>query len=160
MVSFSALFNEKRAENIKLDSIGKVTGQDNCRIWSALMTIILNGIKASEVVVQGVSPADDANQTENDAYDHHCHTVLTIFIQGVSQNILEKIVELEHPHLTWTWICTEYYRDSAFTLVSQILNLVSLATQYFGTNLPGFKSKFESQRLHLRKLLKASSDSY
>ena len=40
------------------------------------------------------------------------------------------------------------------------MNLVSLPTQYFGTDLRGFISKFESQWLHLTKLSKASSDSY
>jgi len=113
-----------------------------------------------EVVVDGVSPADNAEQTEMDAFEQLKHTASTIFIQVVSQDILEKIVELEDPHLMWTWLCTEYYRDSAFALVSQIMNLVSLPTQYSGTDLPGFISEFESQWLHLTKLSKASSDSY
>jgi len=60
----------------------------------------------------------------------------------------------------WTWLCTEYYRDSAFALVSQIMNLVTLPIQYSGSDLPGFISKFESQWLNLAKLSKASSNSY
>jgi len=60
----------------------------------------------------------------------------------------------------WTWLRTEYCRDSAFALVSQIMNLVSLPTQYSGTDLPVFISKFESQWLHLTKRSKASSNSY
>jgi len=60
----------------------------------------------------------------------------------------------------WTWLRTEYYRDSAFAYVSQIMNLVSLPSQYSGTDLPGFISKFESQWLHVTQLSKASSDSY
>ena len=124
------------------------------------MNIVLKGIKAYEVVVDGVSPADGAEQTKVDAYEHLKHTASTIFIQVVSEDILEKIVELEDPHLMWTWLRTEYYRDSAFALVSQIMNLVSLPTQYSGTDSPGFISKFESQWLHLTKLSKASSNSY
>jgi len=124
------------------------------------MNIVLKGIKAYEVVVDGVSPADDADQTEMDPFKHLKHTASTIFIQVVSQDILEKIFKLKDPHLMWTWLRTEYYRDSAFALVSQIMNLVSLPTQYSGTDLPRFKSKFESQWLHLMKLSKASSDSY
>ena len=160
MFSFSARVDKKTPLNVKLDSIGKLTGQDNYRIWSASKTIVLKGINAYQVVVDGVSPADDADQTEIDAFEHLKHTASTIFIQVVSQDILEKIVELEDPNLMWTWLCTEYYRDSAFALVSQIINLVSLPTQYSGTDLPGFLSKFESQWLHLTKLSKASSDSY
>jgi len=158
--SFSTQVDKKTPVNVKLDSIGKLTGQENYRIWSPSMNIVLKGIKAYEVVVDGVSPADGAEQTEIDAYEHLKHTESTIFIQVVSQDILEKIDKLEDPHLMWTWLCTEYYRDSAFALVSQIMNLVSLPTQYSGTDLAGFISKFESQWLHLTKLSKASSDSY
>jgi hypothetical protein len=112
------------------------------------------------MVVDGLVPAEGANATEVDAYDHLCHTASTIFIQVVSQDILEKIVELEKPNLMWTWLCTEYYRESACALVSQIMNLVSLPTQYSGNNLSEFISKFESQWLHLTKLSKGSLDSY
>jgi len=63
------------------------------------MTIILKGIKAYEVVVDGVVPAEGADATEVDAYDHLCRTASTIFIQVVSQDILEKIVDLEKPNL-------------------------------------------------------------
>jgi len=108
------------------------------------MNIVLKGIKAYEVVVDGESRAEDADQTEMDAFEHLEHTASTIFIQVVSQDILEKIVELEDHHLMWTWLRTEYYRDSAFALVSQIMNLVSLPTEYSGTDLLGFMSKFES----------------
>jgi len=93
------------------------------------MIIVLKGINASQAVVDGVSPADDADQTEEDAFEHLKHTVLTIFIQVVSQDIVKKIVELEVPDLMCTWLRTEYYRDLAFLRVSQIMNLASLPTQ-------------------------------
>jgi len=124
------------------------------------MNIVLKGIEAYEVVVDGVTPADDADHTEKDAFENLKHTASTIFLLAVSDDILEKIVRLECPHLMWTCLRTEYYRDSAFALVSQIMNLVSLPTQYSGTHLPGFICKFDSQWLHLRKLLKVSSDPY
>jgi hypothetical protein len=56
--SFSTRVDKKTPVNVKLDSISKLTGQENYRIWSALMTIILKGIKAYEVVVDGVVPAE------------------------------------------------------------------------------------------------------
>jgi len=158
--SFSARVDKKTPVNVKLDSLCNLTGQENYRIWSALMTIIFKGIKAYEVVVDGVVPAEGADATEVDAYDHLCHTVLTIFIQVVSQDILEKIVKVEKPNLMWTWLRTEYYRDSAYAPVSQIMNLVSVPTQYSGNNLSEFISKFESQWLHLTKLSKGSTDLY
>jgi len=158
--SLSTRVDKKTPVNVKLDSIAKLTGQENYRIWSASMTIIRKGIKAHEVVVDGVVPAEGADATEVDAYDHLCHTALTIFIQVVSQDILERIVQLEKPNLMWTWLWTEYYRDSAYSRVSQIMNLVSLPTQHSGSNLSEFISKFESQWLHLTKLSIGSFDSY
>jgi hypothetical protein len=107
--SFSTRVDQKTPINVKLDSTGKPKGQENCRIWSTSMAIILKGIKAYEVVVDGVVPAEGADATEVDAYDHLCHTTSTIFIQVVSQDILEKIVELQKPNLMWTWLRTEYY---------------------------------------------------
>jgi len=128
MFSFLAQVNKTTQVKVKLDNIGKLTGQENYWIWSASMTVILKGIKAYKIVVDGVSPAEDADNTEVDVYDHLCHTASTIIIKVVSQDILEKIVELEKPHLMWTWLCTIYYGDSAYALVSQIRNLVSLPT--------------------------------
>jgi len=158
--SFSTRVDKKTPINVKLDSISKLMGQENYRMWSASMTIIPKGIKESAVVVDGVVPTEGADPTEVDAYDHLCHTASTIIIQVVSQDILEKIVELEKPILMWTWLRTEYYRDSSYALVSQPMNLVSQPIQYSGNNLSDFISKFESQSLHLTKLSKGSSDSY
>jgi len=158
MFSFSARVDKKTPVNVKLHSIAKLTGQENYRIWSASMNIVLRGIKAHDIVVDGVTPAEDADSTETDAFEYHEHTASTVFILAVSQDILEKIVKLEEPHLMWTWLHTEYYRNSAYALVSQIMNLVSLPTQYSDSDLPGIISKFESQWLHLMKLSIASSD--
>jgi len=124
------------------------------------MTKILKEIKAYETVVDGVTPAEDADATEVEAFDYLCHTASTIFIHVVLQDNLEKIVELEKPHLMWTWLRTKYYRDSAYALVSQIMRLVSLSTHYSRSGLSDFTTNFKSQLLHLTKLLKGSSDLY
>jgi len=121
--SFSTRVDKKTPVNVKLDSTGKLTGQEDYRIWSASVTKILKGIKAYKVVVDGIVPAEGADATQVDAYDLFCHTVSTIFIQLVSQDIFQKIVDLEKPNLMWTCLRTEYYRDSAYGLVSQIMNL-------------------------------------
>ena len=49
--------------------------------------MILKGIKPYEIVVDAMSPASGADITGVDAYNHHCHTMLTIFIQQVCQHI-------------------------------------------------------------------------
>jgi len=74
-----------------------------------LINIILRGIKAYEIVLDGVISAEDADNTEVDAFKLLKHTASTISIQLGSQDILGAIVKLEDPRLTWTWLCTEYY---------------------------------------------------
>ena len=95
------------------------------------------------------------------AYEHLCYQAQTIFIQVVSSNILEKIVELGSPHKMWTWLRTEYYRDTAYAFVYQITNLTSLSSSYINSDcLASFISKFESVWLKLQKLVRASKDTY
>jgi len=148
--SFSTRVDEMTPVDVKLYSIGKLTGLENYRIWSALMTIILNGIQAYEGVIDGVVPTEGADATEVDAYNHLCHTASTIFIQVVSQDILEKIVELEKPNLMWTWLRTEYYRDSAYALVCPIMNPVWLPC----------KDAYASMRLHKDMVAHVDSSDY
>jgi len=97
--SFSTRVDKETPVYVQLDTIGKLTVLENCRGWSASMTLILQGIKAYEVVVDGVVPAEEADATEVRAYDQLCHTASTIFIQVVTQVIMEKIVEREKPNL-------------------------------------------------------------
>jgi hypothetical protein len=104
---FSAHVNKKTPVNVMLDDIGKLTGQDNYLICSASMTIFLKGIEPSKILVDGVSPAEDADATVVNAYDYLCHTASTVFIQGVLEDLLQKIVELEKSQLVLTWLRTE-----------------------------------------------------
>jgi hypothetical protein len=61
------------------------------------MTIILKGIKAYEIVVDGVSPAEDAHTSEIDDYNHVYRTASGISIQAALHDIFKKIVELKTP---------------------------------------------------------------
>jgi len=158
--SFSTRANMETPVNVKFDCSGKHSGQDNYRIWSASLAIIPKDILAYEVVVDGLSPAENADHTEVDAYINLCYSGSIIIIQVVSYVILEKIVQLGNPHLMWTWLRTKYYSDSAFALVPQIMNIVSRPTQYSVNNLSGVISNMRLQSLHLTKLSKAFFDSY
>ena len=70
MFSFSAQVVKKTPVNVTLDRIERLTSQDHYRIWSASMNVVLKGIKAYEVVVDGVSAADDGDQTDMDVFEH------------------------------------------------------------------------------------------
>jgi hypothetical protein len=103
--------------SVKLDNIKVLEGQSNYNVWAATMVIIIKGMKCYEIVVEGLEPASDADRDEVAAFKHLSYQAQAIFIQVVSSNILEKIVELESPHRMWTWLRTEYYRDTAYAFV-------------------------------------------
>jgi hypothetical protein len=159
--TFRSRVKEDKPVSIKLDNIKVLTGQDNYNIWAATMTLVWKGMKCYEIVVEGLDPAADAAQDEIDAYTALCHQAAAVYIQVVSTDILEKIVELDHPHKMWKYLRTEFYRDTAFALVSQITTLTSLSTTYDPSQpISTFISQFETEWLRLTKLAKASKDSY
>jgi len=125
------------------------------------MRLVWKGMKTYEIVVEGQQPSDDAGEDEVTAYTALCHQALAIYIQVVSTEIREKLVEFDHPHEMWKYLRTEYYRDTAFALVSQITNLASLSTTYDPAQpVTVFIAQFETEWLRLSKLAKASKDSY
>jgi hypothetical protein len=70
------------------------------------------------------------------------------------------IVKLENPNIIWTWLGTEYYRDSDYPIVSQILNTVSVPSKCYGNNVSEFISKCESEWHLCGKLSKGFTDLY
>jgi len=142
------------------DDTGKFTGKDNYAIWSSLMTIILKLIKGYKTRVNSMSPADDSDRAEIVVYEHLCHTTSTMFIVPVSQGIVQNIIEPELPNQIWNWLYNKQYRDLAFELVSQIMNRVSLPTQFAANNLLEFVDMLESEWLHSINLSKTSQGSY
>lgn len=161
VASFTSRVKDDKPITIKLDNIQKLTGQGNYNIWAASMKLVRRGMKTYEIVVDGATPADDADASEKTAYESLCHQASVIYIQVVSHEILEKIVELDHPHKMWTLLKTEFYRDTAFALVSQIMTLVSLPSQYEPSQpISLFLQSFEQEWLRLSNLAKSSKDSY
>lgn len=114
-----------------------------------------------EIVVDGATPAEDAEQVEIGVYENLCNQAAAVYVQVVSPEILEKIVEIGHPHEMWIYLRGEYYRDTAFALVSQVSSLASLSVTYPSSSSIGtFISQFEKEWVRMFKLAKASTDSY
>jgi len=78
MLSFSARIDKKTPLNVELNNIRKHTTQDNYQIRSPSMKTVLRGIKAYEIVLDGVYPAEDADQTGMDGFEHRIHRASTI----------------------------------------------------------------------------------
>ena len=91
--------DKPRAITIKLDNIKQLTGQENYIIWESTMRLVWKGMKTYEIVVEGQQPSDDAELDEVTAHTTLCHQASAIYIQVVSTEILEKLVEFDHPHL-------------------------------------------------------------
>jgi len=115
--TFRSRIKEDKPVTIKLDNIKQLTGQENYIIWESTMRLVWKGMKTHETVAEGLQPSDDAKEDEVTAYTALCYQPSAIYIQVVSTEILEKLVEFDHPHEMWKYLRTEYYRDTAFALV-------------------------------------------
>lgn len=148
--------------SVKLDNIRPLAGEHNYRTWAATMVIIWKSMQVCNIVVAGDKPTAGAAQEELDAYDYICNYVATIYLQVVSPDIWERIVEIGHPHDMWTFLQAEYHHPvTPFALVSQISSVSSLSTSYErSVSMASFISKFEAEWQRLTELAKASSASY
>src|SRR5690606_10442549 len=110
-----------------------------------------------------IKPEEDASKApkEWEAYEKLCQYGANAIIARVSVEIMEKILEFDHPHEMWKYLRAEYYRDTAFALVSSIRAFTDLPNSYDpSTPISEFVSSFETEWLRLRKLCGASKDSY
>ena len=107
-----------------------------------------------------MSPAEDADCADIAVYKDFCYTTSTIFIEIVSQVILEKMIQPEQPNLIRTWLHTKYLRDLGSPLVSHILNRVPHPTSYTDNNSLEVVEKVESEWLLQIKLSMPSSGLY
>ena len=146
---------------VDMSNIMKLTGQDNYNVWASTMKTIWRAMKVSDIILDGARPASKADREEVAAFENLTGQVSMIFIQVVTTEILETIIELEDVHLVWLHLKTQYFRDNAFALVSQIMVLTTLPTTLDSTqSLSAFVQRFETEWLRLSSLAKASSDSY
>lgn len=159
--TFQSRAKDEKPMSVRLDNVRVLHGQEDYHIWAATMNLVWRSMKVYDLVVLGAKPADDATTEEIEAWQTLSHQAAAVYIQVVSPEILEKIVELDNPHDMWIHLKSEFYRDTAFALVSQVASLASLSVAYDKeVPIASFVSKFETEWLRLQKLAKASSDSY
>ena len=145
-ITYKTILDSTR-RTIKLDKLEPLTGQDNYMIWSATMKHVFKSLKIAKIVIDGAVPKSDVTQEERAAYDELCDEANTILIQVVSPEILKMIVTMDKPAQMWTYLRDQYYRDTAYALVSQIMNLVSLPNLFNSqpTSISDFITKFEAE---------------
>ncbi|RKF54987.1 hypothetical protein OnM2_093015 [Erysiphe neolycopersici] len=114
-----------------------------------------------DIVFDGYELPDDADSQTTRGHPDRLNQAAAIYIDVVWDVILEKIVEFRNPHLMWTYLRNEHFRDNAFALVFQMSNLSYLSSSYDSPiPLSSFIRLFEGERLYLLNLAKTSTDSY
>src|SRR5688572_19517179 len=156
--SYKSILDSTR-RTIKLDKLEPLTGQENYLIWSATMKHIFRSMKLAKIVIDGAVPKADAAADERAAFAELCEEANTILIQVVSPEILKMIVTMDKPSQMWSYLKDQYFRDTAYALVSQIMNLVSLPNLFNSQSISisDFITKFESEWQSLNNMANAGT---
>jgi hypothetical protein len=85
---------------VKLDNIDRIlTGHENYEDWAEQVTVVLDALQLSEIVIEGKPTADDATTK---ALKSHA---LLLLIQVISKPIIKLVAKKRDPHLIWTNPC-------------------------------------------------------
>ena len=63
-LSFSTRKTNEKSMAVKLDKIPELEGQANFTVWEALLKVVFKILKLYDIVVTGVTPANDAQKTK------------------------------------------------------------------------------------------------
>jgi hypothetical protein len=146
-----------RLPPVKLDNIEILTGHENYEDWAEQVTVVLDALQLSEIVIEGKTTTDDATTK---ALKSHA---LLLLIQVISKPIIKLVAKKRDPHSIWAYLKENYHRDTAFSFVQQIMNFTSLPSTYDPSEPLGtFIDKFETEWARLQSLTTGSttSDTY
>src|SRR5690606_18437941 len=111
------------------------------------MKYIFKSIKLASIVIDGATTTANATSSEKAAFEELCEEANTIMIQVVCSDILKMIVTMDSPHQIRLYLREQFYKDTVYVLVSQIMNLVSLPFNFAlqVSTIGEFIAKFESE---------------
>ena len=107
----------------------QLTGQDNYTTWTAVMKRMLKALGTYEITVEGVKPKEGKPTEVIATFNQQDNSAATAILQVVSDDILVQISEFDSSFAMWTYLRQQYLRESAYSFVAQIQNLISLAEQ-------------------------------
>ena len=141
-----ALPKDFRPAAVKLDNIDVLTGQDNYEDWSSQMSMVFDAMSVYDIVVNGEEPPPNASPSELEGYNALMKHAQLVFIQVISKPILKKVSKFRSPHLIWKYLKETYYRDTAFSFVHQLADLLLLTTRREKNKpITEFMDKFDDQ---------------
>lgn len=158
---FTTVLKDNPIRNVALHNVVILTGQATYETWSIMMIIIWRTMGLYELIVDGVKSILNAEKDEVRAYTVLRNAAIGTFVQVVHTDILKVLLERGDPHLMWTYIVTEYKRDTAYALVNQLGNLCQLFTAYDSVKpLSEFIQMFESEWYKLYRLARDSNEEH
>ncbi|KAI0991954.1 hypothetical protein K3495_g16232, partial [Podosphaera aphanis] len=158
---FLSIINDVTTRNVKISNITKLAGQVNYNTWVSTMIIVWRALNVYELVVEGRKPQINDSAEEIKAFESLKNHALTVYLEVVSQDLLDRIIQLEDPHQMWTYLKQQYRRDTSFALVSQMRMLINLVNAYdASSSISDYILAFESEWMNLHRMAKASTDPY
>ncbi|KAF5202139.1 Reverse transcriptase, RNA-dependent DNA polymerase, partial [Thalictrum thalictroides] len=158
---FTVILKDNPIRQISLNNIVILTGQSTYETWAIMMITLWRTMGLYELVVDGIKPILNAGKEEIKAYTVLRNSAIGTFLQVVHADILKVLLEKSDPHLMWTYLVTEFKRDTAYALVYQLGNLCHLFTAYDATKtLSEFIQLFENEWYKLYRLARDSNEEY
>ncbi|POS85107.1 hypothetical protein EPUL_004235 [Erysiphe pulchra] len=158
---FTIILKDNLIRPMALNIIVVLTGQSTYETWAIMMMTVWRTMGLYGLVVNGVKSILNAGKEEIRAYTVLLNAAIGTFLQVVHADILKVLLEKSDSHLMWTYLVTEYKRDTAYALVYQIGNLCQLFTSYDSAKpLFEFIQMFESEWYKLYRLARDSNEEY
>ncbi|CCX04219.1 Similar to hypothetical protein VITISV_009642 [Vitis vinifera]; acc. no. CAN75537 [Pyronema omphalodes CBS 100304] len=127
----SKKFNkDMEISTVKLDNIEVLTGHDNYEDWRDQMMIIFDAMQVSELVIDGATPAEDADDDEYEVFKALKAQCLLVLIQVLSKPIIKVVAKKCDPHAIWVYLENTYHCNTAFSFVQAIMSFTCLASSY------------------------------
>jgi transposase InsO family protein len=153
---------DMRIPTVKLDNIEILTGHENYDDWADQVTIVLDAMQLSEIVIEGKDLPDSADEDEKPVLKTLRSQALLVLIQLLSKPIMKIVAKKRDPHAIWKYLRETYRRDTAFSFVQQIMTFTSLPSSYDPSEpraISEFIDRCETEWARLQSLTDGSNDS-
>jgi ribosomal protein L37AE/L43A len=151
-----------RVPDVKLNNIEVLTGHENYEDWADQVTVVLDAMQLSEIVIEGKDLADDADEDDKALLKTLRSQALLVLIQLLSKPIIKIVAKKRDPHAIWKYLRATYRHDTAFSFVQQIMTFTSLPSAYDPSEpqaIGQFIDRFETEWARLQSLTYGSNDS-
>jgi hypothetical protein len=105
------------SSNVKFDNVKILKSSDGYELWSQKMSVILDAMGFSEIVVLGIDPLPLVSAEELITIQLAHRQGLLVITQVVSNDTFGEIANLKNLHDMWIYLRMSYRRDSILSYV-------------------------------------------